>query len=70
MMFPPTATWTRAVGLRGQTLAAKADPTYQRDVEARDIAFAQEDARRPFSGGFIGDTELSRAVEKDLENLD
>lgn len=38
--------FVREIRTDRKALAARADPTYQQDVRARDLAFAQEDARR------------------------
>ena len=43
---PKLPSYVREIRTDRKTLAAKANPTYQQDVEARDRAFAQEDARR------------------------
>jgi hypothetical protein len=66
---PKLPSFVREIRTDRKTLAAKVDPTYQQDVRNRDLAFAQEDARREAGrNSFVPTKILSRSTMVDEDS--
>ena len=65
---PKLPSFVREIRADRKTLAAKPNPTYQQDVRDRDLAFAQEDARREAKRNSLVPTKIlsqSATVDED-----